>query len=154
METKYHIFFNLLIKKKTHLEGEADSSSLCRERSPREPAEIFFISGRGGLRLCFLFSFRPLFFAAFFLSFFRFRFARSSSEDDEDDDEEEESELELELDELEDDSCFDLTAFLAAVLDLRWSLRSSVSPPNPASKNKTKTYKRTKLSNNITLMRT
>ena len=81
--------------------------------------------------------------AAFFLSFFRFRFARSSSEDDEDDDEEEESELELELDELEDDSCFDLTAFLAAVLDLRWSLRSSVSPPNPASKNKTKTYMRT-----------
>ena len=75
--------------------------------------------------------------SAFFLSFFRFRFARSSSEDDEDD-EEEESELELELDELEDDSCFDLTAFLAAVLDLRWSLRSSVSPPNPASKNKTK----------------
>ena len=70
------------------------------------------------------------------MSFFRFRFARSSSEDDEDDEEEEESELEL--DELEDDSCFDLTAFLAAVLDLRWSLRSSVSPPNPASKNKTK----------------
>ena len=78
---------------------------------------------------------------AFFLSFFRFLFARSSSEDDEDDEEEEESELEL--DELEDDSCFDLTAFLAAVLDLRWSLRSSVSPPNPASKNKTKTYMRT-----------
>lgn len=120
------------------LEGEADSSSLCRERSPREPAEIFFISGRGDrLRLCFLFSFRPFFLSAFFLSFFRFRFARSSSEDDEDD-EEEESELELELDELEDDSCFDLTAFLAAVLDLRWSLRSSVSPPNPASKNKTR----------------
>ena len=78
--------------------------------------------------------------SAFFLSFFRFRFARSSSEDDEDDEEEE---SELELDELEDDSCFDLTAFLAAVLDLRWSLRSSVSPPNPASKNKTKTYMRT-----------
>ena len=80
--------------------------------------------------------------AAFFLSFFRFRFTRSSSDEDEDDEEEEESELEL--DELEDDSCFDLTAFLAAVLDLRWSLRSSVSPPNPASKNKTKTYMRTK----------
>ncbi len=81
-------------------------------------------------------SFLDTFFRSFPCFFFFRRFLdRSSSEDDDDDDEDDDSEEESEEDDDDDveESLFFLAAFFAE-LALRWSRRSSVIPPSPATK--------------------